>query len=110
MWRVVEEAREWGLLVYPPKRNPPTHWLSSRLAAKFTPLIDPPALAPCVHSHLPHARSAPHKQTLRRSRCGDEGLGSIVEVRRWYAGQIREAGGQHPRHWVNLARIAGIIS
>ncbi len=35
---------------------------------------------------------------------------SRIEVSRWYAGRIREGYRPHPRHWLALAELTGVVS
>jgi hypothetical protein len=34
---------------------------------------------------------------------------SRIDVSRWYAGKIRQGYRPHPRHWLALAELAGIV-
>jgi hypothetical protein len=34
---------------------------------------------------------------------------SLLGVSRWYAGQIRHGYRAHPRHWLALAELAGVL-
>jgi len=100
--RLVEVARAGRVAGHTPEaiaKEAATHRKHAQARAAWSPAKQPTWLTVQVFSEKIQSALAQASTTAIAKRIG---------VSRWYAGRIREGYRPHPRHWLALAKLAGV--
>jgi CRISPR-associated endonuclease Cas1 len=101
--RLVEAARAGRVAGHTPEalaKEAATHRKHGQARAAWNPAKQPPWLTEQVFSEKIQPALANASATAIAKRIG---------VSRWYAGRIREGYRPHPRHWLALAVLVGVV-
>src|SRR4029077_6139954 len=100
--RLVKAARIGRVAARSPEARA-KHWASRRRTAQACSEWDPSMQPAWLTSEVFSQKIQPLLANIPTS-----AIRSRIRVSRWYAGQIRKGYPPHARHWLALARLAGV--